>query len=670
MKLRRWFAAKSLAQAKNVPLEEALLGSRRVGYVWYRLKFFLVIQVVLLVIHLLEFSLLFNIFSNKQLLSAVFLYHALSLTGAFWWGALEPYRDEIKFRHGVGDERVLRERISGVLGFATLVGTVILLGAAIAFAWATWQAGLVTVFNLYFAALVFRLALGIPMRALHSSVYAVARVYRHAVSVFVVDFIFFASVLALWNWIGDWSFPVALFISAILGNALTLFYSVQTYRLLKFPRISIASVRANLGKGTRSLLSLTFFRAGLSYASIRMGSAMAMLTVLASGSRANPVGPIVFLFHVTSPLLNASGMWPQLFYFDFKKIGGALLFRFSKNFEKLLLLTSIVIAAVLTGLAAGSIAWTGRSGGLALTGLFGLLFLTRSVLSVLQIRSFTEGKHGWLVFGVLPLFAAYGFPHRPGAEGVLISLTGASLVGGLILLWRGRHAAYESGLAPELGPRHWLQALSRKPGPVTVGMIRLSAAAGGPSIGAIKKALLRDHGSETRLTQRGKNELFWFCKRELSLAELTLEFAGVLEEVQVSSGAFANGAAALEFVAEKGWLSELAPQQSPLTPLELERQFCGLFEGWIWKTTNQAALATLHADQGRYERSRTLVRILKEARRADFVTGRRERFDFDVSVYSPHGVIELLFVVKRPGGTDPEYESRRRRWKDLLKQAH
>ena len=84
--LEKFFARATQRHKNRVELADALLSGRLAGYVWYRLRFFLILQVVAIALHFVEYGIFRAIFSQQQLVTMVLLKDACVLLGGFFWG--------------------------------------------------------------------------------------------------------------------------------------------------------------------------------------------------------------------------------------------------------------------------------------------------------------------------------------------------------------------------------------------------------------------------------------------------------------------------------------------------------------------------------------------------------------------------------------------------------
>jgi hypothetical protein len=227
----RWLARQAAREARIVLLEEALLAGRLWRYGWYRLRFFLATYLVASVAHAVHGVLLVDGLGGTEVAVVVAAHGAVLLVAHLWWGALEAMRGEVRDLYRAGKPHRIPAAIGGWLALSLLLAGAV---AAVAAAWLGWRAltGRLDVTTAYVAVLLLRLVVDIPLRALHSGVYALRRVYKPLWATVVPELAGLAVLLALVPVVGLWAVVASTAVAGALSSALTTHYTRRVYHFL------------------------------------------------------------------------------------------------------------------------------------------------------------------------------------------------------------------------------------------------------------------------------------------------------------------------------------------------------------------------------------------------------------------------------------------------------
>src|SRR5581483_1434468 len=180
-----------------------------------------------------ELTFLAEIFSARPFVASLALQNATLVIDALWWGALEGLRRRIRAIGVRADAQVLTTRYMTVAFWAGLLGC----GVPVARAAWRWHGGVApTMLDAYALVCLLRLALDMVLRAFYSGVYAYGRVHRPAWAAPIAPTILIGLAIALWPWLGGWSFVAALLASVLGSRALLAWFSLRAYRLAHVPR--------------------------------------------------------------------------------------------------------------------------------------------------------------------------------------------------------------------------------------------------------------------------------------------------------------------------------------------------------------------------------------------------------------------------------------------------
>jgi hypothetical protein len=395
--LDRWLRRQAAREQRVVVLEEGLLGDRLWRYSAYRLRYFFLSYLVESALHAVTVLFLFRHLDWGNFRLVIVATAASAFVAAFWWGALEALRGQVRDLHRSGKPHRIEAAIAGWLMLALGLSCVFL---AAGIGWTVWRAidGSFNVADAFVAVVFLRLALDLPVRCYHSGIYAIRRVYKPLAATLAPEFLGLATILAFWPLVGVWSVVIGSLLTTAVLTGLSLLYTRRVYHFLGFEPIREAGVDA-MRESLRDA-SREFFTAGTSHAVMAL-DALAVLALLLGAKTDSRSLVVLFL---TMPTIRAGAEWARLLYFDLKRLELRLFTNLRKRFERhtlqLAWLLALVFWAVAAGIAAGY--YGSDVGGLALA-LLGF-FVARSLLARVQIQAFAERAYaGVLGTGALCL---------------------------------------------------------------------------------------------------------------------------------------------------------------------------------------------------------------------------------------------------------------------------
>jgi hypothetical protein len=661
-----WFEHQAARERRAVYLEDALLGDRFAAYSYYRLRYFLGRSALTVALHLAEFLLLALTFRH-QLAAAVLVRVGCVLVTAWWWGALEVLRAQVRTLRRERQTEQLRRRLGQWLGLGAACAALTLVGTSAWLVHDAAQAGF-GVFHLYVLASAVRLALGFWTRTYHAGVYALRRVYRPFLAVAGVDLLAFAGTLALWPVLGAWSFPCLLLTTGILQHALTFVYVRRLYRFLDLlPATSLRLWRA-VGL-VRPAPVRDFVLAGFASALTKVDTLLVLALAGAARSEGGPWRQLLLVFYLIGPLVHAAHEWAQLFYFDLKRLDVEILAHFRRRFERLVgrlawlvggacWLLSCVCAAVFLRPGGGPAALA--IGAAAL----GAFFVLRARLAFFQTRAFAEGRYRALIGSGLLLLVGPVLAQVLALPGGVAPAVFVGLLLGTLLLLGGRRLRLVPDAVGPVPAQEWLTSLAEQTGPVRLGSVTVARQAAFGQVARLAAELAHALQGRGALTYLGDRCLAWFerpQRGELSEAHVLTQGAGLIESVQTATAA--DGRTAPR-VARREGLWPALPADACNLPVALDAaalkaRFGEFFPtGIIYDPADSDQAPALSAA----DRREVLRAALQHANNV-FRVPRRARFD--VSTLLLHGTIRCLFLV-------PWAESKRlrREWRTLLGAAN
>lgn len=665
--VRAWLDRAALRADRAPGIEEALLGGRFVRYAAYRLRFFAARTAVAAALQAARIFVAFRVFTAREFQLILAAEAAALLAASFWWGFLEPMREDVREAFAAGKPHRAEERIGRSLGQAIRLGG---LAAGIGALFTLGRALLGHGFgplDLFVLAIALRLAADLVLRCYHSGVFAVRRVYRPFWSLAGLEVLGFGAVLALWPLVGPWALPAASLVSAGVSVGLTSAYTARAYRHVGIdPRPSRRSAGRPFRRGTGGLEG---WKAGASFALMRM-DAVLPLALLAAGRKGLPAAAAFVL--AASPLVRAGFDWTQLFYFDLKRLDVSLLRRLRVSFERRLGIVAVAAAgaawagSLLLGLAFFRRLTPGLAVGSA------VFFLVRSLAAALEMKAFASRSYGRLAAAGAPILggavaAALLLPDEAAAA---IAVIAGFLAAAAWLAIRSRAGNLRDGrrLKMPLPFPDWVEALRRVRGPVAIGRTEFAPGSLHRGLDApehwreedrwaharIAESAARRLGANGSLALPGPGRLIWFAsppEAGLSSRWLLAEGMGLLDRLRVSE-AFANGSTAADWLAGR-----MAGKNGPSTgdASSLAPAFAGMFpEGLVLGPRREPPAAwSLLAGETRRE-------IWRDAL-AYAASGRAHRSSrFDVTASLEGGSIRLVFAAPADAGVAARRAWRRR----------
>ncbi len=400
--LARWLGRRARTSATRfVALEEALLAGRFVQYATRRLAAFGLARAVATVVHLVELTWLFEIFSAKPFVASIALQNVTLVADAFFWGALERFRRRARELGPTSEAAALASRWLTVAAWLAL-GAIAL---PIAVALRSKDEPMLHAYAIVCGA---RFGADVLVRTYYSGVFAYRRVYRPVWSVVLGPAIVIAVTLLLWERAGGWSFVAALAVSVAVSRGLLLVYTGRAYRRFRVPRPTLRL----LGKQALAVIDRGALLAGVANLSTRIGGVVLLAALVPSltevvGPDDEPlIEPYAFALHLAAPFILVASQWALVFYHDWKRLedeGSAhLAHLFARRLHVTAVLVGVGCAACSAGLVLLYVPWQE-----AWPTLVALLGATTglAIWTALQLRQFSHGEHARQVASAIALVA-------------------------------------------------------------------------------------------------------------------------------------------------------------------------------------------------------------------------------------------------------------------------
>ena len=481
----RWFERTARRSGAPVALYPSLLTGRIFRYLSYRLRYPLLIATVRFAVHVAEFFILLSSLGGVAAYTVMMLRAGSLFVAGGWWGLLEIMRERLRVFSRSGRREASEDEIGRWLVLAVLLalgaiaaGAVVLLGIR--------PAGSDPVARVYAFLIVVEFAIDLPVRVLHSGVYATRRVYRPSWSMFLPTVL----QLAILGF-GFYLYPAAAIIVAIVAcNALsiwvTVHYCLEAYRLMGLhPRWRRADLR--FWRHLPSIPARLGIETALSGLSLRLDAILVLALVgfygtdtrtfdLTAGFTSWQRIDAFQFFYLILPLFRGTYESAAIFYFDLVRLRSAPALRELQLtfFRKLLWVTPFValffwaLAAVLCRVVLHDV---------PISFLLALIpmFVARSIIGVYQIRLFAEGRFGTHI-GTFALLAVLLWLVwlNPNPAGDLVQITAAMIVQLIVLINVQHYRDRGEPALPTLLPlRDWVRTLTREPGPTLAGTLTI-----------------------------------------------------------------------------------------------------------------------------------------------------------------------------------------------------
>jgi hypothetical protein len=565
----RWFEKAARKENRSVSLYASLLTGKIIGYFGYRMRYALLLDATRYVIHVAEFLIILTSLGGLAAFTVMMLRVSSLIVSGGWWGLLEVMRERLRALAQSGDTDGIEREIGRWLALSAVAAAVVTIGGGVA---------LVLLFppsqdalgSLYAFLILIELALRMPVRVLHSGMFATRRIYRPLWSLFAPT-----AVSLVVIGLGVFVYPAgAIVIAIIASNAIsiwiTVHYTVRAYRLTGlWPKYGARSIRDLLP----SIPPRLGVEATLSGLGLRLDAIAVLLIAgiystntrafdLTAGYSAWRDVDVFQFFYLVLPLFRGSYEATAVFYFDFVRLRRIPAFRqFRVLFFHKLLWTTPVITLFFWSLAIPLVLWVLPD--IPFSFLLALLplFVLRSLIGAYQIRLFAEAQFRTLnvsiVFSAV-LFALVWIDANPASD--LVQITAAMIVL-LIVHINIQHLRDRTTSLPTLlSLGDWIRALAADPQPVRVGRITVPEWIDSRQKSDAVRVMRETFDSAGHLAFRSSSNLVFYQRITSDDAEsqphLALQTAtgGAANRAEILPTATETGRDALDRVIDQGWL--------------------------------------------------------------------------------------------------------------------
>ena len=181
----RWFERTARREDRTVSLYACLLTGRIVAYFRYRMRFALLLDATRFVIHVAEFLIILTSLGGLAAFTVMILRVGSLIVSGAWWGLLEVMRERLRALAQAGDSRRRRARDRSLAGPLGDRGEPAVIDRRRRRRWCCcFPPDHDSLGHLYAFLIVIELALRMPVRVLHSGMFATRRIYRPLWSMF------------------------------------------------------------------------------------------------------------------------------------------------------------------------------------------------------------------------------------------------------------------------------------------------------------------------------------------------------------------------------------------------------------------------------------------------------------------------------------------------------
>ncbi len=518
--VERWFARTARRSRQPMSLYPSLLTGRIFGYLGYRVRYPLLVATVRFAVHVAEFFILLSSLGGVAAFTVMVLRAGSLVVAGGWWGLLEVMRERLRGFAATGEKDAAAAEIGRWLALAAILAAVTAAAGAVALG--VWNpTGASPAARLYAVLIILEFAIELPVRVLHSGVYATRRIYKPAWSI-IVPIVVQLAILGL----GFYFYPtaaivVAIVVSNALGIWITVHYTLEVYRLMGLrPRVGhwgwwrrLPSVPLRMAvETTLSGLSLRLDALLVLALAGFYGTNTRTFDLTAGLTSWQQIDAFQF-FYLILPLFRGTYESAGIFYFDLVRLRSQTAIReLQLAFFRRLLWVAPVLALFFWSLSAALGVLVLRDVPLSFLLALMPLFLLRSLIGVYQIRLFAEGRFGAHLATLVLLAAMLWLVWLdPNPAGDLMQITAAMIIQ-LIVLINLQHVRDRRDPPPPalLSPGEWRRSYARESGPTAVGAVRISGSATTKQKAAVV-ALMREHFAGTgHFTYQSPTSLLYY----------------------------------------------------------------------------------------------------------------------------------------------------------------
>ncbi len=400
----QWRQARVQSKNRIISFSQALLAPHPFFYMIYRLRYFVILNLFNIGLHVIQFYFLLLVFHSKQLREIILVSALASILIAGWWGALEVFRNQIRTLGNYGDEVKLATLKGQWLTLAFIFTFFCWITAIVVAVVAIYQSSEARLMYTFISIIIFSLGLQFIVYAYRSGIFALHRIRRTISSLVFPPLLGIFCLLIGWKFIGAYTLVVSAGLVALVNFAYGMYFIQNALLFYKKSALIWPGLTQFLAF-LRSIINVNLFLA--SAANIFISLEGLLLWAIFFTSKTISVYGLFFLFfYLINPLSQACSNWTRLFYFDNVKYDNNVLHELVHGFNKKILWLTPLLSFFFWSLATIiSISFFRRDAYLFSFLLF-FFFTLRAGVSYLQIVAFSKQYYlDVIVSGILVLTA-------------------------------------------------------------------------------------------------------------------------------------------------------------------------------------------------------------------------------------------------------------------------
>ena len=313
-KLQEWAQKQKTRRIKNVNIYDFFFKEKHLSYISYRLRYFFLGALSTLCFHLVTFYILLTQLSPTVFKYFILLTLVLRSVDAFWWGATELLRTDVRSFYFFKQRQNAFNSISSWLGISYCLSGLCVIAIIISLSLLLFYPAFFSKILLIYGILMLTyLAFELPVRTYYFGVYAIQRVMRPAWSILGINIILSTLALVLAIFFNSYAIIVIYFAGSALKLFLTFYYTRQTTRLHNLSIKSCCDFLPKIKKYSKKILKLGLLGIALRFDNLLLFSCAYSISDFSKSS-------ILISLFLIVPMIHAGYDWSYLFYFDLKKL--------------------------------------------------------------------------------------------------------------------------------------------------------------------------------------------------------------------------------------------------------------------------------------------------------------------------------------------------------------
>jgi hypothetical protein len=644
--IERWVNQTGARGARAFSVHALVFGVGGILYFLYRTRLQIVNLVVRLILHIMEYLLIFHTMPSLLITAIIMRVMGIAIESG-WWGMLDTMRIRIRKLSEKGNIAAIRDEIEDWMALAVWLGAGVIVCCLMALLFLHKNAS----HDMLILAIGIQLSVRLTLRTLYSGIYAIKRVYIRFEWIIASELAMFLLAWIVYPYLQSWTLPLCLLASCILTSYISFYFIRRSMEFMRITPNFFAKPLQHIGVAQNHTLKNTFLP-GFAMVSTKIQDVVLIVILqIVLSQQGDDDRSLLFAMYLVIPAVRTAMGWAQIMYFDLTRHHLDVFKNFRRNFEIHGLAYSVLYGAAISVLMAIALMIVMPTVEHYIPSI-AIYIVLSSALGFVQVGLFTRQKHTELV-----LLAAFQYvllykllANSTNFTGAFsISLMLPALIGWLLLTKHTKENAEQ-----ERSFMQWTRAVALKHTPLLVVVLKLID---GTNLGS------RRHLSEQFTTVFGPHIIFCYHRSNFMLVlerdhklvqneinALLKTAAGYIKEISQYSAT--NGETALS------QLNQLPYEGIELNANKLLEIFRQIFpEGYI-----QIPMHRNPAFASKVETSE-LLKLAKNA--VAFTEGKKQETDttWHVSAAQKNGVIETIFIVAKDA-MDPE---RRNHWIEIIR---